>query len=117
MRSLFFAFIGVLLCGCGSAVITAASLEPDEKEWKALQQVIYVTATNLKIGSTLEISPLHNNDALGTPADSAICVRGSDDGKSKYVVFLINENKVSDFRLAVKLDRCEEQSYLPFKKP
>jgi hypothetical protein len=117
MRSFYFVLASLFLSGCGTAVVATAPTIPTATEWKALHQNIYSTFTSLKIPGAPEISPLHTNDALGTPADSAVCLRASDGGKSEYLVFLIRQNKVVDFRSAVKLDRCDEQRYALLGRP
>jgi hypothetical protein len=109
-------FTILLLSGCGTPFVASVPTTPNATEWKALHQNIYSTFISLKLGGSPEISPLHRNDALGTPAESAICLRNSD-GNIKYLVFLIRENKIVDSRVAIQLDRCNEQSYSPLPKP
>jgi len=89
---------------------------PNDTESKAIRSSIYTTFASLKLPGSPEISPLHENKALGTPADFAICLR-STGGNGKYVVFLISQGKVVDYRSAVGLDRCNEQTYAPLRKP
>ena len=90
---------------------------PNAKEWKEIHQNIQSTFASRKMSGIPEISPLHKNDTLGTPADSAICLRNSAGSGTQYVTFLIFNKKVVDSRLSVQLDRCEEQSYTPLAKP
>jgi hypothetical protein len=116
MRFIAAIFTTLLLSGCGASFVASVPILPNAAEWRALHQTIYSTFISLKLGGSPEISPLHKNDALGTPAESAICLRNSD-GNTKYFAFLIRENKVVDNRLAIQLDRCNEQSYSPLPKP
>ena len=117
MRSIFVGFAGLFLSGCGTTLVASAPVVPDAIEWKAIQQNIYSAFISLKLSGSPEISPLHKNEALGTPAESAICLRNSGGGDTKYVVFLMSQNKIVDTRLAIELDRCNEQSYAPLAKP
>jgi hypothetical protein len=117
MRSIFVIFASLFLSGCSQTFIASAPVVPTAIEWKALLKNIYSTFPNLKMPGSPEISPLHENVALGLPADMAICLRNSGGGDTKYVVFLIKQNKIVDYRFAVILDRCEEQSYSPLLKP
>jgi hypothetical protein len=117
MLSTLVVFAGLFLSGCATAVVTSAPVVPNVIEWKAIHQNIYSTFTSMKMSGSPEISPLHKNDALGTPAASAICLRNSGGGDTKYVVFLMSENKIVDSRSAIQLDRCNEQSYSPLPKP
>jgi hypothetical protein len=117
MRSIFTVFVSLFLSGCGTTLVASSPVVPNAIEWKELHQNIYSTFINLKMSGSPEISPLHKNDALGTPADSAICLRNSGGNNTKYVVFLISQDKIVDSRLAILLDRCNEQSYAPLLKP
>jgi hypothetical protein len=117
MRSIVAVFVSLFMAACGTTEFASAPVVPNAVEWTALQKDIYTTFTNLKLGGTPEISPLHANDALGTPANSAICLRNSGGGDTKYVVFLISRNKVADYRFALELDRCAAQTYSPLPKP
>jgi len=117
MRSILLVFVSLLLSGCGTALVASGPVVPNATEWKALQQNIYSTFTGMKLGGSPEISPLHKNDALGTPADLAICLRNSGGGNTKYIVFLISQSKIVDTRLAIELDRCSAQTYSPLAKP
>jgi hypothetical protein len=116
MRFIATTFAILLLSGCGTPFVASVPTVPNAIEWKALHQNIYSTFISLKLGGSPEISPLHKNDALGTPAESAICLRNSG-GNTEYFVFLIRQNKIIDTRLAIQLDRCNEQSYSPLPKP
>ena len=117
MRSIATIFAMLSLFGCGTAFVASSPTVPNATEWKTILQNIYSNFTNLKMKGFPEISSLHKNDALGTPADSAICLRNSGTDPTKYIVFLIRQNKIVDFRLALELDRCNEQSYTPLVKP
>ena len=117
MRSIFVVFAGLFLSGCGTALVVSAPVVPNAIEWEAIQQTISSTFSSLKLSGSPEISPLHKNEALGAPAESAICLRNLAGGDTKYFVFLMSENKIVDSRWAVQLDRCSEQSYSPLPKP
>ena len=117
MRSIFVVFADLFLSGCGTTLIVSAPVVPNAIEWKAIQQTIHSTFTSLKLSGSPEISSLHKNEALGTPAESAICLRNSGGGDTKYFVFLMSENKIVDSRWAVQMDRCNEQAYSPLPKP
>jgi hypothetical protein len=116
MRFVATIFAILLLSGCGTPFVVSVPTVPNATEWKALHQNIFSTFISLKLDGSPEISPLHKNDSLGTPAESAICLRNSG-GNIKYFVFLISQNKIVDTRLAIQLDRCNEQSYSPLPKP
>ena len=116
MRFIATIFTMLLLSGCGTPFVASVPTVPNATEWTALRQNIYSTFVSLKLDGSPEISPLHKNDALGTPAELAICIRNSG-GNTKHFVFLIRQNKIVDTRLAIQLDRCNGQSYSPLPKP
>jgi len=117
MRSIVIIVASLFLFGCGTTQFAEVPTVPNATEWKSIRATIYSTFTNLKLDGSPEISPLHKNDALGTPADFAICLRNSGGKTAKYVVFLINQSKIVDYRFAVGLDRCGRQTYTPLPKP
>lgn len=108
---------GLFLSGCGTTFVAPLSDAPNEADLKALNTQIYSNFLSLKMSGTPEVSSLHKNDALGTPAEQAICLRNAGGDNVKYVVFLISQNKIVDFRAAVAMDRCEKQDYRPLPKP
>jgi hypothetical protein len=117
MRSISTVLASLFLSGCGTSPIAPLPDVPNAIAWKEINQNIYSTFNSLKISGAPEISPLHRNDALGPLAEWAICLRNHGGNNVKYVVFLISQNKIVDFRLAIDLDRCEEQDYMPLPQP
>jgi len=117
MRSIWTALVIFFLSGCAPTPGLLPPDIPNAVDWKELNQNIYSTFNSLKMSGTPEISPLHRNDALGTLADWTICLRNSGGNDTKYIAFLISQNKIVDFRSAIALDRCDEQDYMPLSKP
>jgi hypothetical protein len=117
IRSILAVIVGLALSNCGSTPVTLPTLEPSAEAQKTLNQKIYSQLAGLKISEPAEISSVHRNEALGTPAEWAICLRNNSGKGINYYVFLIDQNEIVDSRRAIILDRCSEQSYMPLAKP
>jgi len=117
MRSIWAALAIFILIECAPTAVASQPYGPNMNEWEEILRYINSNLDSLKMNGAPEISSLHRNEALGTPADSAICLRNSADKNTNYFVFLISENKVVDFRSAIVFDHCEAQRYMPLPKP
>jgi hypothetical protein len=113
MRSILAIIAGLAVSSCGTTPVAPEQLAPNIYVFKSINGKIYSKFIEMKMPGTVEISSVHNNEALGTPAQWAICLR-NDAGKGiNYFVFLIDQNEIVDYRGAIQLDRCSEQSYAP----
>ncbi len=117
MRSIWAVIVGLAVSSCGSTPGALPVLVPSANALKAIDINIYATLPKLKISGTTEISPVHKNEALGTIADWAICLRNDTGNGINYFVFLIDLDAIVDYRRAIVLDRCNVQSYVPLPKP
>jgi hypothetical protein len=117
MRSVLAVIVGLALSGCGTTSIAPPLLVPNTYALKKVNEKIYSTFIEWKIPGTVEISSVHKNEALGTPAQWAICLRNDSWKGINYFVFLIDQSDIVDFRRAIQLDRCSDQSYVPLLKP
>jgi hypothetical protein len=116
MRSILAVIVGFAVSSCGSIPVAIPPTLPNELAMKTINDQINASPPGLKISGINEISPLHRNDALGTLADWAICLRNDSAKGIKYFVFLIDQNAIVDTRQAIALDRCSEQNYAPLLK-
>jgi hypothetical protein len=117
MRLILAVIIGLTLSNCGSTPTALQSVEPSAWDLKIINQKIYSSLPQFKISGAAEISPVHRNEALGMPADWAICLRGDTGHGINYFVFLIDHSEIVDSRMEVGLDHCSKQSYAPLPKP
>jgi hypothetical protein len=117
MRSISAVIVGLALSNCGSTPVVLPNLEPRADALKTLNQKIYSQLAGLKISGPAEVSAVHKNQALGTPAEWAICVRSGSGNDIDYTVFLIDQNEIVETRKEVIFDHCGAQSYAPLAKP
>jgi hypothetical protein len=105
------------LCGCSSftaspvALPTAVSAPPDQKALAAKIEQVFTTT---KLPGSPEVSAVHRA-ALIAPAEWMICLKSdAPDQRLKYAVFF-KDNDVKDYRIAVQIDRCDQEPYRPLR--
>ena len=109
--------VGWLICliaGACSApyVLSPPPLSRDPLVTGAIQR----TFAEAKLRGTPQVTPLRAAHAV-SPGDWLMCLRSSDPAdRSRYAIYF-TANKFVRSQLAVVVDRCDEESYLPFIDP
>jgi hypothetical protein len=116
-RACWSVLIALTAAACSSTgeLPTSVSLStgepPDAKVWLASAQNVYKA---YKMTGNPSVSPLRRAPPI-SPGDWILCLR-SDDFPHPAALFF-NGQTLTNFRLAVAVDDCGSETYMPIEKP
>jgi hypothetical protein len=113
------AFAGLILAGCSLGADPAPIAQLDTlnvPNIEALAPKIRDTFKGVKLVGSPQVSPVRRApvSALG---DWIVCLRGDVEGKFRVYALIIENNEIVDYRLALIVDGCANESFAPLPLP
>ena len=111
--------LSVFLGGCSYLLDTnwtpSQDPEPDSADVILLAEKIDKIFPTLKLPGAPEISRVRRTEAVSL-ANWIICLRNNVPENSRTYAIYVKKNEIVDYRLAVLMDRCEQESFVPLIK-
>jgi hypothetical protein len=90
----------------------SADPQPNESDMPAAYKAIRSAYASLKLSGNPEVSVVHHVRG-GYLAEWAVCVRNDDASKRQHYTFYFKNRKISEWRLSVLVEGCEQEAFRP----